>query len=247
MPSPLPVPSILIVEDDPQLGNNMALILNLEGFEVRLAPNGRIGLEMIKERPPDLILCDILMPEMDGHTFHAAIKQQPAWAGILFIFVSALNNQQHIRQGMLAGADDYLPKPFSAEELLVAVHVRLQRHRTLQARENGSAGSANGLPTEKALLLRRISRREQEVLLLVAQGATTKEIGNLLCISHKTVEFHRAQLMKKLGATNAATLAHWASLLNQQQHDVPCGNKNGKNSPPAGAQWYDPTDPTNLP
>lgn len=202
--------SILIVEDDPQLCNNMALILSLEDFDVRVAHNGPTGLKMVEEKQPDLILCDILMPGMDGHAFHEQIKKQPDWAGILFIFVSALNDQSQVRRGMLAGADDYLPKPFSAEDLLTAVKVRLMRRHSLGA---PVPLPPETIPQEQAVLLQRISRREREVLLLVAQGVTTKEIGAQLFISPKTVEAHRSQLMKKLGATNAAALARWAALL----------------------------------
>jgi DNA-binding NarL/FixJ family response regulator len=150
------------------------------------------------------------MPGMDGHAFHEQIKKQPDWAGILFIFVSALNDQSQVRRGMLAGADDYLPKPFSAEDLLTAVKVRLMRRHSLGA---PVPLPPETIPQEQAVLLQRISRREREVLLLVAQGGTTKEIGAQLFISPKTVEAHRSQLMKKLGATNAAALARWAALL----------------------------------
>ena len=215
MSSCTPTGSILIIEDDPQLCSNMALILSLEQFEVRIAHNGAAGLHMMEEQRPDLILCDILMPGMDGHAFHETIKQRPEWAGILFIFVSALNDQSHVRRGMLAGADDYLPKPFSADELLTAVKVRFTRRSSLTTGGQGEIDHhpVEAISREQARLLERISRREREVLLLVSQGATTKEIGKALFISPKTVEAHRSQLMKKLGATNAATLARWAALL----------------------------------
>jgi len=207
--------SILIVEDDPQLCNNMALILSLENYSVRVADNGHAGLLLVQEQQPDLILCDILMPGMDGHTFHSTIKKNPDWTTILFIFVSALTDQPNVRQGMLAGADDYLPKPFTAEELLNAVKIRLQRRHVLISSlpQTPLTSPSPNMSEKEGHLLQRISRREREVLLLVAQGATTKEIGKQLYISPKTVEAHRSQLMKKLGATNAAALARWAAFL----------------------------------
>lgn len=215
MPYSSPTPSILIVEDDPQLCENMALILSLEGFDVRTAPNGQEALEMVKEKQPDLILCDILMPKLDGCAFHEHIKRHPSWAAILFIFVSALNERNHIRRGMLSGADDYLPKPFTADELLSAVNARLERRRSLHLpiQEMKDIRVAEGVTEEQIALLQRISRREREVLLLVGQGVTTKEIAARLFISPKTVEAHRSQLMKKLNANNAAALARWAALL----------------------------------
>ena len=204
-----PGQSILIVEDDPLLASNMALILRMEGFDVRVASSGPLGLTMALEKEPNLILCDILMPGMDGYAFHERVKNEPKLAGTLFIFVTALNERDQVRQGMLAGADDYLPKPFSAQELIAAVTTRLQRIRELRR----CAAGQTPIPDEQIEVLHRISRREREVLLLVARGATTKEIARSLFISHKTVEAHRSQLMKKLGATNAAALARWAALL----------------------------------
>lgn len=198
---------ILIVEDDCQLGQNMALILKMEGFEVRIAADGLAGLAMIRKKRPDLILCDILMPGMDGYAFHQAVNNLDHLVGIPFLFVSALNQPDQVRQGMLAGADDYLTKPFSADNLLAAVTARLQRFATLCSPAKGRRATA-----EQAARLRRITHREREILLLVARGCTSKEIAEELFISAKTVEVHRAQLMRKLGAANAASLAFWAAL-----------------------------------
>lgn len=208
--------SILIIEDDIQLSANISLILSLEGFDVRIAYDGWEGLHMLQEQQPDLILCDILLPGgMDGRSFHKRILAHPSWSGILFIFLSALNEQDHIRRGMLAGADDYLPKPFTTDELLEAVNVRLKRKMLLKSTSHSMTNSflVETLPTEQASLLQSISPREREVLLLVGKGLTTKEIAEKLFISPKTVEAHRSSLMKKLEANNVALLARWAMLL----------------------------------
>ena len=209
--------SILIIEDDSQLGSNMALILRMEGFEVRVAADGFSGLTLIRKKRPDLILCDILMPGMDGYAFHEAVHSLPHLARIPFLFVSALNEPAQVRKGMLAGADDYLTKPFSAEDLLAAVSARLQRFATLR-----STPKARGATTEQVARLRQITRREREILLLVARGGTSREIAEGLFISTKTIEVHRARLMKKLGAANAASLAFWAALA--EQVDQPKGS-----------------------
>lgn len=203
--------TLLIIEDDPLLSGNMALILEMEGFEVRVAADGPTGLEMIRKKQPDLILCDILMPGMDGFTFHEAVRNLPHLARIPFVFVSALDDRSHVRQGMLAGADDYLTKPFTAEELLATVAARLQRFETLrqQPRARGR------LTAEQTARLAQITPREREILLLVAKGITSREIAAILFISSKTVDVHRARLMSKLGAANAASLAFWAGLAEQ--------------------------------
>lgn len=208
--------SILIVEDDPLLSCNMELILKMEGFDVRMAYDGYTGLVMAEKYKPDLILCDIMMPGMDGYTFHKNIKTRPELANTLFIFVTALSERDQVRQGMLAGADDYLPKPFTAQELLAAVTTRLKRWTMLRESQG-----QNRITLEQREILQKITPREREVLLLVARGVTTKEIGAQLFISPRTVEVHRAQLLKKLGATNAAALARWADMLETDQPDVP--------------------------
>lgn len=199
---------ILIVEDDPLLSCNMELILKMEGYNVRMASDGYSGLIMADQYKPDLILCDIMMPGMDGYAFHKSIKTRPALANTLFIYVTALSEREQVRQGMLAGADDYLPKPFTAQELLAAVTTRLKRWAALL-----ETGGQNRITPTQRDILQKITPREREVLLLVARGVTTKDIGAQLFISPRTVEVHRAQLMKKLGATNAAALARWADLL----------------------------------
>jgi len=189
----------------------MACILNMEGFDVRVAADGLSGLAMIRKKQPDLILCDILMPRMDGYAFHEALRNLPHLAKIPFIYVSALNEHAQVRKGMLAGADDYLTKPFSAEELLAAVGARLNRFETIRPASRARVKAT----AEQTARLRQITPREREILLLVAKGLTSREIGDTLFISYKTVEVHRARLMKKLGAANAVSLSYWAGLAEQ--------------------------------
>lgn len=204
--------SILIIEDDHSLCSNMELILQMEGFDVRTAGDGLSGLTMVCEKRPDLILCDIMMPAMDGHILLEALKNEDMHADIPFIFVTALGDRADIRRGMSAGADDYLTKPFSAEELVAAVSGRLQRLEAIRLRSHKSA-----FQKEHAILLRQISAREREVLLLVGRGISSKVIADLLGISLRTVEVHRSNLMRKLDATNAAILARWAVIAEQMQ------------------------------
>ena len=199
--------TILIIEDDPAYRENMELILRMEGYRVITAADGVSALGLLRENIPDLILSDIMMPGMDGRALFDFLKQNALTADIPFIFVTALGGRENIRSGMAAGADDYLTKPFTAEELFEAVRGRLARIRTL--RHKADAASAN---REVAWLRRTISRRESEVLLLVGRGATSKQIAEHLEISIRTVENHRTHLMEKLDAPNAAALAHWAGI-----------------------------------
>ena len=201
---------ILVIEDDVELSGNIALILKMEGYLVEVASNGREGLALLERNRPDLILCDILMPELDGYALHRQVKAMPGLAGIPFIFISALNEPSQLRKGMQSGADDYLCKPFTAEELVASVAVRLRRFAAFTAAKEKQAISEVQLQA-----LRRVSRREMEILSRVAFGETTRDIGERFHISPKTVEVHRSRLMKKLGAANAVQLVGWAKLAEQ--------------------------------
>ena len=202
--------SILIIEDDPSICSNMELILRMEGFDVRSATDGVSGLESVCEKRPDLVLCDILMPEMDGYGVLDALKNEGTLTDIPFIFVTALGERADLRRGMSAGADDYLSKPFTADELVTAVTGRLS---SFEAKRLHSAKIA--FKKEHAFLRQRVTARELEVLLLVGTGATSREIAERLGISLRTAEVHRSNLMSKLEAANAATLARWAVIAEQ--------------------------------
>ena len=197
--------SILIIEDDRSICSNMELILKMEGFDVSIAGDGQSGLDAIRRNRPDLILCDILMPSMDGHSLLDALKQEGTLSDIPFIFVTALGERADVRRGMSAGADDYLTKPFTAEELVSAVTGRMHRLEKIRMRGTNSA-----FKEEYALIQQNTTAREREVLLLVGNGATSREIAERLGITIRTAEAHRSNLMSKLDAGNAAMLARWA-------------------------------------
>jgi DNA-binding NarL/FixJ family response regulator len=207
--------SILIIEDDPAYISMMETILQMEGFNVRIASSGKSGLAMLHEKRPDLILCDIMMPEMDGHAVLEALKSEKALADIPFVFVTALGERAEVRRGMSAGADDYLPKPFSADELLAAVIGRIRRHEIIRQQHDKSV-----FQEEQAIFrTRKITRRELDVLLMVGKGSTSREIAEQMGLSLKTIEVHRYHLMNKLGASNAAILARWAVVAELMEHD----------------------------
>ena len=109
---------ILIIEDDPNLATTMASRLELEGFNVRVEPNGKAGLKAASESRPDLILCDIAMPEMDGYEVLASIREQESTSEVPFVFLTARVERNDVRKGMHQGADDYLCKPVTREDLM---------------------------------------------------------------------------------------------------------------------------------
>jgi diguanylate cyclase (GGDEF)-like protein len=126
-------PTILVVEDEVSIRNNLALLLKVEGYDVRVAENGGIGLRMARERLPDLVLSDLMMPGMDGYELLAALRNDSLTAHLPVIMLTARADHQDIRQGMSLGADDYLPKPFQREDLLQAVAAQLGKSRGRQA------------------------------------------------------------------------------------------------------------------
>lgn len=122
---------ILVIEDDLATRENTLDTLELEGFEVVGAKNGQIGVKMAREHLPDLILCDIQMPLLDGYGVLLMLRSDPQTATIPFIFLTGMSDRSDLRQGMDLGADDYVTKPFTSEELLTAVLARLARQATI--------------------------------------------------------------------------------------------------------------------
>ena len=118
---------ILIIEDEPAMRSNLRQILEMEDFLPVTAPNGREGIATAKRDLPDLILCDVLMPEQDGHAVLEALRADPATARIPFIFLTAKGEHADVRTGMNLGADDYLVKPVRVDDLLEAIAARLER------------------------------------------------------------------------------------------------------------------------
>jgi len=122
---------VLVIEDEPSIRNNIMLMLKVERYSAFGAENGRVGLEMARRDPPDLILCDVMMPEMDGFAVLEALRAESRLSEIPFIFLTALDDRSSMRRGMNLGADDYLPKPFTRDELLEAVNSRLKKYESL--------------------------------------------------------------------------------------------------------------------
>ncbi|MEH2361698.1 EAL domain-containing response regulator [Nostoc sp.] len=126
------MPKILIIEDEEAVRENILDLLEAEGFETLAAANGRIGIHLAISEVPDLILCDIMMPELDGYGVLKALREDPSTATIPFIFLTAKSAKSDFRQGMDMGADDYITKPFTRAELLSAIMNRLEKYATLK-------------------------------------------------------------------------------------------------------------------
>lgn len=139
---------ILIIEDNDEVRENTAEILELSNYEVITAPNGKAGVEAAIERKPDLIVCDIMMPVLDGYGVLHLLSKHEETATIPFIFLTAKSEKADLRKGMELGADDYLTKPFDGIELLNAIEVRLKKAESLKQKYSGETQQVNELLDE---------------------------------------------------------------------------------------------------
>jgi CRP-like cAMP-binding protein len=119
--------SILLIEDNKGIRETTAEILEMANYKVIEAENGKMGVDLAKKERPDLIICDVMMPELDGYGVLHLLSRNPSTASIPFIFLTAKTEKEDIRKGMNSGADDYLTKPFEDMELLNAVETRLKK------------------------------------------------------------------------------------------------------------------------
>jgi len=194
---------ILVIEDEPEMRRNLVTVLRLEKYQPLAAENGRAGVQVARREKPDLILCDVMMPELDGYGVLQALREDSELALIPFIFLTAKGEKDDLRSGMNLGADDYLTKPVSKAELLQAIEARLLR-ATQQSKREFKPDFSSFAP----LLKLNLTPRAAEVLLWVAQGKTNQDIGMILGISESTVKKHLLEIFEKLGVEtrSAATL-----------------------------------------
>jgi DNA-binding NarL/FixJ family response regulator len=193
---------ILIIEDERHTRENLRTILEMEGYQPITAADGQAGVASALKEAPDLVLCDVTMPKLDGFGVLAALRKEPLTASVPFVFLTAKGERPDVRAGMNLGADDYLTKPASAEEVLAAVESRLIRHRTLQM-----AGAAPDFRSSAPLETLGLTPREAEVLLWVAQGKSNNEVGTILNISDNTTKIHLTHIYQKLNVETRTAAA----------------------------------------
>ena len=123
---------ILVIEDEAETRNIFLRCLAFESFDAMGAPDGTTGISMAAQHHPDLVVCDIMMPDIDGYGVLSALRSQPATRTIPFIFLTAKVTMEELREGMVLGADDYLTKPCTVEQFLEAIATRLTRQESLK-------------------------------------------------------------------------------------------------------------------
>ena len=124
-------PLIFLIEDDQILVRNFKMYLEMNDYELATALNGKVGLEILSslERPPDLIISDILMPEMNGYDFYMKVSENPEWSRIPFFFLTGKTELDDVKFGKMLGVDDYITKPFSSEALLKKIKDKVDEYR----------------------------------------------------------------------------------------------------------------------
>lgn len=199
---------IIIVEDEPQLRENIRELLEVNDYQVLALEAGDNIAEVLSKFKPDLILCDIKMPRHDGYWVLNEVRNNKQFGKIPFIFISAKVERRDVRVGMDLGADDYLTKPFSSEELLSAIQARLSRVEDLKNMDADS-DQQNNIPKAKAEDFNVLTPAEKRILYLIAQNATSLEIASRFLISLKTVENHRSKITSKLGLKGHLSLLRY--------------------------------------
>src|SRR4051812_27167064 len=201
---------ILIIEDETEMRRNMTTLLRFHDYEPIAAENGRVGVDTARRARPDLILCDVMMPELDGFGVLQELQTDPSLARIPFIFLTAKGEKDDLRSGMNFGADDYLTKPVANLDLVQAIETRLRR-----SEQQGTREFKPDFSSSKPLLNLGLTPRAAEALLWLAQGKTNSDIATILGITESTVKKHVQKMFEKLGVeTRGAATVRALEVLN---------------------------------
>jgi DNA-binding NarL/FixJ family response regulator len=201
--------TILIVDDDNTLQIALTRRLRAYGYNVINATSGAEALEKLGDQPVDVVVSDILMPEMSGFEFCRLLRERPSGQLVPFIFLSSLGELNDRVQGYEFGADDYLVKPFHSQELVAKIQGAVARNERLKQAMDEAIKSGEGLADAEPDPL-PLSPAEEKVFWEVVKGFTNKEIADNLYISPRTVQTHLSRIMTKLGFTNRSQIVRFA-------------------------------------
>ncbi len=219
---------LLLVDDEPGLREAVKDYLTESGFSVQVASSAREGWELIQQNTPDLVISDIMMPQVDGYQFLKQLRDDPRFKALPVIFLTAKGMTGDRIQGYQARCDAYLSKPFDPDELVAIVENLLERRvAATPTTENGEipdiADLANQIAQIKAILTQKnaiaqsptpfkidLTPREQSVLDLVTTGLMNKEIARRLQTSVRNVEKYVSRLFSKTGTNSRTELVRFA-------------------------------------
>lgn len=225
---------IVVIEDNADVRNNLKEILESSGYLVEEAENGEIGLEVLKRTMPDLILCDIMMPELDGYGVLKAVRSNKYLASTPFVFLTAKTAREDLSKGMEMGADDYIMKPFTIAELLKRVKIRLEKRKEVIEKSEAKIQEVTsniGQPITHELSepLRTITGIG-ELIMTEHYGMEKSEIVEFVSLMHKaglelqevvgkTLSYYEIEELKnnadKLSAMKAQKIVSAKSVINE--------------------------------
>lgn len=212
--------TILIADDD--LGTRLSISDYLEvlGYVVVAAEDGQKALELVNQHQPHLIITDITMPRLDGYEFVRQVRRQPAFRLLPVVFLTARTNTEERIRGYQLGCDAYLPKPFELAELGAVVRNLLDRSQLVESEWRLRLKTAEVVPelvassvgksTVASGMLTGLTDREQDVLMVLAQGLSNVQIGDRLHLSPRTIEKYVSSLLRKTSTSNRAELIRFA-------------------------------------
>jgi DNA-binding NarL/FixJ family response regulator len=198
---------LLLVDDDPNLVLLVKDYLEFRGYEVTAANNGREALDSLEKNVPDMIICDVMMPEVDGYGFVADLRKRQDIGWIPVLFLSAKGQSQDRIKGLNLGADVYMVKPFEPEELVAQVESSLSQSGRIRQHADTGAPSETLIQVNPSV---ELTPTEIKVVQLVAKGLANKDIAQHMKLSQRTVESHVSNMLGKTGLNNRTELARWA-------------------------------------
>jgi DNA-binding NarL/FixJ family response regulator len=200
---------LLLIDDDPNLILLVKDYLEFRGYEVITAENGREALEVLEGSAPDMIICDVMMPEMDGYSLVSTIRSEPKTSWIPVLFLSAKGQSQDRVKGLNIGADVYMVKPFEPEELVAQVESSLKQASRLIQHKDSKGVDGGGQKIQVPFDV-ELTPTELRVVQYVARGMANREIADELNVSQRTIESHVSNMLGKTGLHNRTELARWA-------------------------------------
>jgi DNA-binding NarL/FixJ family response regulator len=206
--------NILIVDDDITLRTALIRYLQNRGYSVQEATSGAEALSLFEQNPPDVVVSDVMMPEMDGLEFCRRLRGTRSGQLVPFIFLSSRKDVDDRVQGHQMGADDYLIKPFDPKELVAKIEAQLERSRRIHSeivrlmQQTNLTGASEAPPPPPQPL--PLTPAEEKVFWEVIQGFTNKQIGDRLFVSPRTVQTHLSNILSKLHLESRSQLIRYA-------------------------------------
>jgi DNA-binding NarL/FixJ family response regulator len=212
---------LLLVDDEPGVRESVQAYLEDSGYAVQVAAGAKDAWEMLQRDPPELVITDVMMPQVDGYQFLKQMRDDPRFVAMPVVFLTARGMKSDRISGYQAGCDAYLPKPFDPEELIAIVKNILQRRASTNSEAGGIAkqiaaelrgmmGTGSAIVTTPPPINIDFTPREQSVLDLVAAGLMNKEIARQLDTSVRNVEKYVSRLFGKTGTNSRTELVRYA-------------------------------------